>query len=427
MSLTRTSSRPASAIARGWLGALLGRAAPKALAPTPALGPTPGEGARAPLAEVLEALPDPVMVVGAVEPDDFAGRRILLANLAAREMFRLTGENVLLVTAVRNPEVLDVVDEALFKDRQGEAAYEAGGAQDRYWRAWARPLSPGSTGVRRALLMMRDETDSRRNERMRADFLANASHELRTPLASLAGFIDTLRGHAKEDPAARDRFLDIMARQAWRMARLIEDLMSLSRIELNEHIAPDGQVDLSLTVADVIDSLSPQAREAGVELGAVPPQREAVVVTGDRDQIIQVIQNLTDNAIKYAGRGGRVEVRLEGPITAEAALALRRPHAARLSLLTPDHAGGLYAAIRVSDTGPGLARQVLPRLTERFYRVEGQKSGERQGTGLGLAIVKHIMNRHRGGLAVESVEGEGADFLVYFPLAGRPPGVTKAS
>ena len=427
MSLTRSSPWPGPALSRGWLGALLGRGKAAAPASAPALGPALGGSHDPPLTEVIEALPDPVMVVGALEPDDFAGRRILFANLAAREMFRLTGDNALLVTAVRNPEVLDVVDEALFRGWLGEAAYEAGGAQDRYWRAWARPLSPAPGGLRRALLLMRDETDSRRNERMRADFLANASHELRTPLASLAGFIDTLRGHAKDDPEARNRFLDIMGRQAWRMARLIEDLMSLSRIELNEHIAPEGEADLSLAVADVVDALSPQAREAGVVLKPGLCEKGLAVVTGDRDQIVQVIQNLVDNAIKYAGRGGRVEARLEVGLTAEAAVALRKPHAARLSLLTPDHAEGLYAAIRVSDTGPGLPRQVLPRLTERFYRVEGQKSGERLGTGLGLAIVKHIMNRHRGGLAVESAEGEGAEFLVYFPLASHPADVTKAS
>ena len=151
------------------------------------------------------------------------------------------------------------------------------------------------------------------------------------------------------------------------------------------------------------------------------------MVKGDRDQIVQVAQNLVDNAIKYAGRSGRVTVSLDIGLTAEAAVAQRKAHAARLSLLTPDHAEGLYAVIRVADTGPGLARQVLPRLTERFYRVEGQKSGERLGTGLGLAIVKHIMNRHRGGLAVESAEGEGAAFLVYFPLVANGGGVTKAS
>jgi two-component system phosphate regulon sensor histidine kinase PhoR len=156
-------------------------------------------------------------------------------------------------------------------------------------------------------------------------------------------------------------------------------------------------------------------------------ERGQAVVTGDRDQIVQVAQNLIDNAIKYAGQGGAVRVCIETGLTAEAAVTLRKAHASRLSLLTPDHAEGLYAVLRVCDSGPGLPRQVLPRLTERFYRVEGQKSGERLGTGLGLAIVKHIMNRHRGGLAVESAEGEGAEFLVYFPLACGAGSVTKAS
>jgi two-component system phosphate regulon sensor histidine kinase PhoR len=254
---------------------------------------------------------------------------------------------------------------------------------------------------------------------MRADFLANASHELRTPLASLAGFIDTLRGHAKDDPAARERFLEIMAAQAWRMARLIEDLMSLSRIELNEHIRPSDVVDLSQAVRDVVDAFGPQAQGAGVAFDITSAPSGEAVVAGDRDQIVQVVQNLVDNAIKYAGRGGRVSIELVSDLTAEAAVALRKPQAARLSLLTPDHADARYAAIRVGDSGPGLKREHLPRLTERFYRVEGQKSGERLGTGLGLAIVKHIMNRHHGGMAVESMEGEGAAFVVYFPLT-RP-------
>jgi two-component system phosphate regulon sensor histidine kinase PhoR len=262
---------------------------------------------------------------------------------------------------------------------------------------------------------------------MRADFLANASHELRTPLASLAGFIDTLRGHAKDDPGARERFLGIMASQAWRMARLIEDLMSLSRIELNEHIRPSDEVDLVLTVQDVMDALAPQAREAGVAFEAVLGPRGEAAVVGDRDQIVQVAQNLIDNAVKYAGRGGRVRVELERGVTAEAAVTLKNPQASRLSLLTPDHTGDRYAALRISDSGPGIKREHLPRLTERFYRVEGQKSGERLGTGLGLAIVKHIMNRHQGGLAVESAEGEGATFLIYFPLARAPRAAPGAS
>ncbi len=381
------------------------------------------------LREMVEGLPAPVLVIGGYDEGDFAGRRILFANLAARDLFRVPSQ-AMLVSAVRNPEVLDVVDQALFGGIEAQTAYEAGGVQDRYWNVLAKPLSPGPDGRRRALLVLRDQTDARRNERMRADFLANASHELRTPLASLAGFIDTLRGHAKDDAGARERFLDIMASQAWRMARLIEDLMSLSRIELNEHIRPGDAVDLSLAISDVLDALGPQAQGAGVsfDLTCVPPGQ--VVVAGDRDQIVQVIQNLVDNAIKYAGRGGRIGIELAPGLTAEETIALRNPHAARLSLLTPDHTGDLYAAIRVADSGPGLKREHLPRLTERFYRVEGQKSGERLGTGLGLAIVKHIMNRHQGGLAVESAAGEGAAFVVYFPLApaaAPPPSVAAVA
>jgi two-component system phosphate regulon sensor histidine kinase PhoR len=396
-------------------------------APTAKVAPKadPAEAPRAAFAlatealrEVAEGLPDPVLVVSGYDESDFAGRRILFANHAARDLFRVPSESMLL-TAVRNPEVLEVIDEALFAGIEGQTAYEAGGVQDRYWNVLAKPLAPGPEGHRRALVVLRDQTDARRNERMRADFLANASHELRTPLASLAGFIDTLRGHAKEDPVARERFLDIMAAQAWRMARLIEDLMSLSRIELNEHIRPVDSVDLTLAVSDVVDALGPQAQGAGVAFQVACAPKGQAVVAGDRDQIVQVAQNLVDNAIKYAGRGGRVDVELITDLTAEGAIALRKPHAARLSLLTPDHADEHYAAIRVTDTGPGIKREHLPRLTERFYRVEGQKSGERLGTGLGLAIVKHIMNRHHGGLAVESAAGEGATFVVYFPLAIR--------
>jgi two-component system phosphate regulon sensor histidine kinase PhoR len=383
----------------------------------PDSAPMPGSA----LAELVDGLPDPVLAISGQDRDDYAGRRILFANKAARELLRLPAETPLLVAAVRNPEVLEVIDEALFGGVQGQCEYEAGGVQERYWRAVAKPLSPGPGGARRCLLVLRDETDARRNERMRADFLANASHELRTPLASLAGFIDTLRGHAKDDPAAREKFLAIMGEQAWRMARLIQDLMSLSRIELNEHIRPSDEVDLALAVADVIDALGPQAQVGGVGFQVEGLAGAQAPVTGDRDQIVQVAQNLIDNAIKYAGRGGQVQVQLQCGVSAEAAVALTKPHASRLSLLTPDHADQLYAVLRVSDSGPGLKREHLPRLTERFYRVEGQKSGERLGTGLGLAIVKHIMNRHQGGLAVESAEGEGAAFIAYFPIRTLGP------
>jgi two-component system phosphate regulon sensor histidine kinase PhoR len=365
---------------------------------------------------MIESLPDPVLVVAAREATNLSDRRVIYANVAARELLRIQGEGTPLVSAIRHPRVLEAVDESLFGNIHGEAAYETGGAQDRFWRVRTQPLARAKDGARLALMVIRDETDSRRNERMRADFLANASHELRTPLASLTGFIETLRGHAKDDAAARERFLGVMAAQAGRMARLIDDLMSLSRIELNEHIAPDGRVDLVVAVLDVIDALSPLAAERGVKLKTRLADRGAAMIVGDRDQILQVAQNLIDNAVKYSPDGGTVEIEVAENVSADEAIALTRTGAARLSLLNPDLQGGeRFVMLRCADTGPGIAREHLPRLSERFYRVQGQKSGERLGTGLGLAIVKHIINRHRGGLAIESVEGQGTTFTAYLP------------
>ncbi len=377
----------------------------------------PSQPISPPFEAILRTLPEPVMVIAAQEIDDLAGQRIQFSNAAARDFFRIQDDGVLLITAIRNPDVLEAVDEALFGGMAGEVAYELGGAQDRYLRAFVRPLGETLDGRRLALLMMRDETNARRNERMRADFLANASHELRTPLASLSGFIETLRGHARDDAAARDRFLQIMATQAERMSRLIDDLLSLSRIELNEHIAPEGSVDLSQVIADVVDALGPLLAESEVQMILDVPRSGLAMAIGDRDQMVQVAQNLIDNAVKYSRGRGPVRVECVTNLSGDAAIALREPQAARLALLTPDDVNdGRYVCLRVTDSGPGIARQYLPRLAERFYRVEGQKSGERSGTGLGLAIVKHIINRHRGGFGVESLAGSGASFVAYFPV-----------
>jgi two-component system phosphate regulon sensor histidine kinase PhoR len=407
------------------VGAVLALAGPAALAlglagvagrPVREVQADAAEAAAPPYALVLENLPDPVILAGRSR-DDGPGPRVLFANAAARELFRLPRQGGVMAAVIRTPAVLEALEHALSGGAEAEAEFEEGGALDRTWRVVARPLA-AAEGPPRVLVWMRDETDARRNERMRADFLANASHELRTPLASLSGFVETLRGHARDDPAARDRFLGIMAQQAERMSRLIDDLLSLSRIELNEHIAPSGEVDLAATAMDALDALGPLARERGVEIRTLLPGRDLALVIGDRDQIVQVAQNLIVNALKYAGGGGCVEVEVEPEASVEEAIAPRRPGAARLSLLAPAHASDArYGVLRVSDTGRGIARQHLPRLSERFYRVEGQTGG---GTGLGLAIVKHIVNRHRGGLMVESLEGEGTTFTAYFPLARGP-------
>jgi len=387
---------------------------------------SPSDPNRSPFQDALENLQDPLLIISAEEPDDLVGKRLTFANAAARALLRIPREGALLLSAIRRPEVLEAVDESLFGGLHGSVSFETGGAQDRFWRVWTAPLPPREPR-RFCVLVMRDETDVRRNERMRADFLANASHELRTPLASLSGFIETLRGHARDDEQARDRFLGIMSVQAERMARLVDDLMSLSRIELNEHIRPDGRCDLGAAVSDVADALALIAGERRVCVNLdLPPRGEAIVV-GDRDQILQVIQNLVDNALKYSPSGGTVRVSVASGQSLAAATAaeassprLTGPDGGRLSLLTPDRADdGLFSMIRVTDEGPGMQRQHLPRLAERFYRVEGQKSGERSGTGLGLAIVKHIINRHRGGLWVESAPHCGAMFVAYLPQAAK--------
>jgi two-component system phosphate regulon sensor histidine kinase PhoR len=380
------------------------------------------EGPALPYAAILEQLADPLLLATAGERADPSSRRFLYANAAARDLLSIQRSDGPLTTAIRAPEVLAAVDEALFERRSAHAVYQSGGVQDRVWRVSAEPLQAEGEAVL-ALISLRDETEFRRSERTRADFLANASHELRTPLASLAGFVETLRGHARDDAAARDRFLAIMHVQAERMRRLIDDLMSLSRIELGEHIPPAGAVDVAVAVIDVLDALGPLAQERGVAFATSLPGAGEAMVTGDRDQILQVIQNLAENALKYTPDGGTVRVSLETGQEAAACAALRSAGSAHLNLLTPDHAGRRrYVALRVQDHGPGIARANLPRLTERFYRVAGQKSGEHAGTGLGLAIVKHIVNRHRGGLTVESAEGQGATFTAYFPMtAGEGP------
>jgi two-component system phosphate regulon sensor histidine kinase PhoR len=229
---------------------------------------------------------------------------------------------------------------------------------------------------------------------MRADFVANASHELRTPLASLSGFIETLQGPARNDPQARERFLDIMKAQANRMARLIDDLLSLSRIELKAHVQPEHQVDLGPIVRQVADGLQTLARDRGVEVRiALPP--EPLFARGDRDELIRVFENLVENALKYGAAGKRVDI------------ALVR------------EAGDNEATVAVRDYGPGIAPEHLPRLTERFYRVDVTESRAQGGTGLGLALVKHILHRHRGRLTIDSAPGKGATFTVRLPLDQR--------
>jgi len=246
-----------------------------------------------------------------------------------------------------------------------------------------------------------DQTPLRRVEEMRADFVANASHELRTPLAALSGFIDTLQGPAREDAKARERFLGIMHTQATRMARLIDDLLSLSRVELSAHVRPDTLVDIVPIIRQVVDGLEPLARERQVEVDVDLPETPAWIA-GDREELLRVFENLVENALKYGASGGKVIVSLTAAISSEGQPEMR---------------------VQVRDFGPGIAPEHLPRLTERFYRVDVGDSRAQGGTGLGLSLVKHIVNRHRGRLLIESVPKNGATFTACFPQA-RPPSTT---
>jgi two-component system phosphate regulon sensor histidine kinase PhoR len=234
-------------------------------------------------------------------------------------------------------------------------------------------------------------------ERTRADFVANASHELRTPLASLVGFIDTLRGPAADDPPAQARFLEIMGEQAGRMNRLIDDLLSLSRIELTEHQIPEERLDLESLVERMLAAFEIRIKQRTVTLD-FQVEDGLPAVAGDADQLEQVFQNLLDNALKYGREGGTVRVSLA-----------RVPPGGKWPARE-----GIVAA--VADDGQGIAREHLPRLTERFYRVDSGRSRAIGGTGLGLAIVKHVVNRHRGQFVIESEAGKGSVFSVWLPL-----------
>ncbi len=365
---------------------------------------------------LAERMPDPTLVIEQVDTDTERKRMIIYANAEARRLFKLPPGHADLEKTIRQAEVLETINEVFLGGRTRVLSYQATGAVDRFWRATMSPLNRDrSQPVKRVIAVLHDETAAKRNERMRADFLANASHELRTPLASLAGFIETIKGPAREDPDAQMRFLNIMTVQADRMMRLINDLLSLSRVELNEHIPPSNEVDLSTVLQDVLDGLDPIAEERGITI-VKPDALPTAPVMGDKNELTQVLQNLVHNAVKYSDDNCTVRVVMEGDVDAEDALTPADAGAPRVSVLTPDvHPGDRYVVFRVFDEGRGVDRQYLPRLCERFYRVEGQKSGDREGTGLGLAIVKHIVNRHRGGFIIESRLDKGSVFSVYFP------------
>ncbi|KQT90295.1 ATP-binding protein [Methylobacterium sp. Leaf466] len=345
------------------------------------------------IAEALLAnIPDSVILVD---------RRsvVIEVNPAARALLPTLKLRHPLSFALRAPEILDGIEEVLRTGQPLKTLYATRVPTERAFEVQigALPMPDGPMGGQpNVVLFLRDLTSARRLEAMRVDFVANASHELRTPLASLLGFIETLQGPARADAPARERFLGIMKTQALRMTRLIDDLLSLSRIELREHVAPTQDVDLGQIVRQMVDTQGPLARDRGVALAVSAPDAPYPIL-GDRDELLRVVENLVENAVKYGG-GGTVTI------------ALGRE--------TPANPRKPRIVLEVRDEGPGIAPEHIPRLTERFYRVDVASSRAQGGTGLGLAIVKHIVNRHRGRLVIESAPGKGTSVRALLPEHG---------
>ena len=343
---------------------------------------------------IVAGMPDPAVLL------DRAGRVIHL-NAAAAQLAPALRRNELAQFALRSPEIISALRAAIATSEPRRASYLDHVPVDRWMELIITPVPVPTVfgGVDKCMLMtFHDQTPLRRVEEMRADFVANASHELRTPLAALSGFIDTLQGPAKDDPKARERFLSIMHVQATRMARLIDDLLSLSRVELSAHVRPDTLTDLVPILRQVEDGLEPLARERQVTVDIQLPDGP-VMIAGDREELMRLFENLIENALKYGASGGRVIVSLTSAMSGEGIPEIR---------------------VMVRDFGPGIAPEHLPRLTERFYRVDVGDSRSQGGTGLGLSLVKHILIRHRGRLLIESVPRNGATFTACFPQPKTP-------
>jgi two-component system, OmpR family, phosphate regulon sensor histidine kinase PhoR len=335
---------------------------------------------------ILDAIPLPALFLG-------EGDRVEGLNARAAALFG-TVEGWPLITVIRQPALLEAVAAARAQGQPMTARYTTKDAtQDVLYTAHCAPLQAGpAAGL---LITLEDITDQQQIGQMRRDFVANVSHELRTPLTALIGFIETLQGSARDDPVARERFLGIMSNEAQRMNRLVRDLLSLSQVEEMERVRPETRLDLTDLLRSVVGNLTPLAAKAGGGLHMTAPAGP-LFVEGDADQLRQVFGNLIENAIKYGGR----------------------PPEVALQLTTLERDPGLRCAalhVAVTDNGPGIDPVHIPRLTERFYRVDGHRSREMGGTGLGLAIVKHIVSRHRGRLRIDSTPGQGSRFSVILP------------
>ena len=339
---------------------------------------------------VLDRLPDPLLLLD-------RNRNIVFGNIAARELFgpNIGGRD--LSAALRIPDVLAAADTIMIGQEEASVEVQLPVPVERNYLARITRLPVPTADGTVAILRLQDLTEIKRTEQMRADFVANVSHELKTPLTTLIGYIETLRGPARDDPDATVRFLSIMNQQAARMNSLVDDLLSLSRIQLHEHKAPTAKVDLAGLLKSVVDPFVLRAGAKGQKIELEIAEEPAETV-GDGVELSQVFENLIENAVRYSRSNSTIRVTL-------------RP----LPLANGASSGAF--AIAVADEGEGIPKEHLPRLTERFYRVDPARSRELGGTGLGLAIVKHIVNHHRGDLKIESEIGKGSTFTVILPAS----------
>ncbi len=355
---------------------------------------------------IYDTFPDPVVLLD-------QNRHVIYANRAARELLECRAEGGDLAMSIRHPAVLDAIDRLRSGASEHITEVTFPVPVERTFELNALHIDPNSPGASTMqapvsdVLFFRDVTQAVRAEKMRVDFVANASHELRSPLAAVLGFIETLKGAASDDRKARGRFLDIMERESQRMLRLIDDLLSLSRVEANEHVRPRGTVDVRTTVRAALDIAQSRAQQRAIEFRLDWPDKVPVVV-GDADQLTQVFRNLIENAIIHGPRESQVTIQIQ--------TVTRIPDSGRPGVV-----------VHVHDDGGGIPKEVIPRLTERFFRVNQARSrgAPDSSTGLGLAIVKHIVARHRGRLTIESEAGKGTTFSIYIPSDLPPPPISR--
>ncbi|SHG30888.1 sensor histidine kinase [Cognatishimia maritima] len=336
---------------------------------------------------LLDAIPLPAIFVG-------TDARLMGANAQAKALQPNAQEGRTLVLIFRQPGLNAAIESCLHRRTPQRAIYlhSEDGQETRYDVSCSFVEIGGTAGV---LACFKDITEVEQAGEIRREFVANVSHELKTPLTALLGFIETLQGPAKNDAQARERFLGIMDAEANRMNRLVGDLLSLSRVEEDARMRPSESLDICEILSTVVRNLDEVAKSRGHEIVLHQPD-SPVTLPADRDQLMQVFINLIENAVKYGGRDGQVTISVE-PV--ERDQTLRKP-AVRIS---------------IADTGPGIDAVHIPRLTERFYRIDSHRSREMGGTGLGLAIVKHIVARHRGRMKIESSLGQGSTFTVILP------------